>query len=279
LASETAYTVPKPPKPSIISSEYFEGTQGKYEANQLHKYLKSLPGWTADIATRALRRYQVGTGSHGTAVAGWPIYWLIDENDQIRSGKLIKYNVETGKRVKTGYSYDWIHTLLARKGILERDSFELVQCFYGAHLIDSSKPVAIVESEKTAIIASEYFPSFTWIATGMLKGINSYKMRSVAGLTVVLFPDVGCYDDWKQYADQFSNLARISVSDLLETHAGEQQKGFDLADYLATFDLSAFTEQISRPNTQTFTDREAPHGFNPYTGEIFDSRGYPASWG
>jgi hypothetical protein len=278
FASISTESERKPLKPSLIPSDYFNGTQGKYERNQLHKYLKSLPGWTDEIATRALMRYRVGTGAANTAVADWAIFWLIDENDNVRSGKLIKYDTVTGKRLKSGYSYDWIHTLLARNGKLERDTFELVQCFYGAHLIDSGKPVAIVESEKTAIIAAEYFPNFTWVASGMLRGINDYKMRSVAGLTVVLFPDVGCYQDWLEYGDRFGNMASITVSDLLETHASEQEKGFDLADYLGTFDLSTFTEQISSANIYNFTKREAPNGFNPWTGEIFDSKGYPAEW-
>ena len=42
---------------------------------------------------------------------------------------------------------------------IELDINELKQCFFGEHLLrEKTMPVAIVESEKTAIISSVYLP-------------------------------------------------------------------------------------------------------------------------
>jgi hypothetical protein len=140
---------------------------------------------------------------------------------------------------KEGYSQDWTHSKLIRTGHLEE--FNLVQCFYGLHLLDD-RPVAIVESEKTALIASQYLPQFTWMASGQLNGINEIKLVPLKGRQILLFPDIGCYKKWNKKALEFSHIREIFVSDLLERRAPEHHKGYDLADYLIQFNLKKFTE-------------------------------------
>jgi len=270
------YSPPEPlpePVPSYLPFKYVERSLGNYERNTLINWLATLKGWSWDIATDVTRLYRVGTSSDG-----WAIFWQIDDEQRVRSGKLMKY--ENGHRIKEGYSQDWIHSKLKRTGHLE--AFELVQCFYGLHLLDQ-KPVAIVESEKTAIIASEYLPGFTWLASGQLNGINEYKMRALKGRKIALFPDIGAFEQWNEKAQELSHIADIKVSNLLERNASEENKGYDLADYLIQFDLKAFKSgESGKSEAQTkhyfFTDRQAPHGFNQWTGEIFDSRSYPATW-
>ena len=255
--SRALYSAPEPqtePAPCCLPFHYVSRSLANYESNTLISWLATLKGWSWDIATDTARLYKVGTSSDG-----WAIFWQVDDQKNVRSGKMMAYDT-TGHRIKEGYSQDWIHSKLKRTGHLE--AFELVQCFYGLHIIDESKPVAIVESEKTAIIASQYLPQFHWIASGMLQGINEYKLRPLKGLNIVLFPDIGAFDLWNEKALEFSHMADIKVSKLLETKAPDQHKGYDIADYLIQYDLRDFS----------------PHGWNPYTSEIFDQRGYPASW-
>jgi hypothetical protein len=89
----------------------------------------------------------------------------------------------------------------------------LKQCFFGEHLIGSGKPIAIVESEKAAIIMSECNPAFECIGAGGSNGLTYEKCKVLKGLDVTLFPDQGKYKEWKQKAEEINllNLYRIAI--------------------------------------------------------------------
>jgi hypothetical protein len=121
---------------------------------------------------------------------------------------------------------------------------------FGEHLlIDKCKPVAIVESEKTAIISSIYLPQFIWLAFGGI-GFNIDKCSILKGRTVTLFPDLSkpkegqltAFEKWSNKAKELSHLAIFTVSDLLERKAteAERKQGLDLADLLIKFDYKEF---------------------------------------
>jgi len=148
------------------------------------------------------------------------------------------YSPTTGKRVKEPFNHiTWVHKAL------KLPAFELKQCLFGEHLLqDKTKPVAIVESEKTAIIASVYLPQFIWLAAGSLTNLNADKCKVLAGRTVTLFPDLNGFDKWSSKVKELSPFATFIVSDLLECKATEAERnhGFDLADYLIRFDYREF---------------------------------------
>ena len=92
---------------------------------------------------------------------------------------------------------------------------------------------------------------------------------------MLLFPDLGAFDKWKEKINELSHLADFHISDLLESHANkaEKEKGLDLADYLLRFKLEEFQgspplqekkENIIIPDAEiTKTKIHAP-GKNPY---------------
>lgn len=220
---------PEPKMPtSYISTEIMEASLRGYGQNNLVKFLISLFG--EDVTVDALKKYLVGTSKH------WPgstVFWQIDTIEKIRTGKIMLYDATTGKRVKDPFNHiTWVHS------VLKQPEFELKQCLFGEHLLKiSTLPVAVVESEKTALIASIYLPQFTWLATGGLSNLTSEKLFVLKGRTVILFPDVNGYDKWTVRANEISALmpgTRFVVSDLLEKNASEQERadGFDIADYL-----------------------------------------------
>lgn len=94
------------------------------------------------------------------------MFWQIDISGRCRIGKIMLCDSETGHKVKNPVSkMMWVHMLHMFK------DFCLRQCLFGEHqLAESGRVVAIVESEKTAIIASMFFPDAIWLATGCLKG-------------------------------------------------------------------------------------------------------------
>jgi hypothetical protein len=127
------------------------------------------------------------------------------------------------------------------------ENFNLEQCYFGEHQIMSNPkmPIAIVESEKTAVIASTYLQKYIWLAAGSLTNLNIRKFKSLAGKKVVLWPDLKCLGKWKLKASELMEAypkTNIIVSDFLEKYATPQEKedGLDLADYLVKFNYHDF---------------------------------------
>ncbi len=101
------------------------------------------------------------------------------------------------------------------------------------------RAIAIVEAEKTAVIASlckRVFPDLVWLACGGLSQLNIEKLQRVGrGESILLFPDANGFDKWQGIASEARKRGiDVHISNLLETLATSDQKakGLDLADYL-----------------------------------------------
>ena len=193
------------------------------------KFLSGHFGTT--LADQLTCKYFIGTSKYWK---GATVFWQLDRGKKIRTGKIMLYDTITGKRVKQPYAHlTWVHTAI------KLSEFNLQQCLFGEHLLsnDFISPVAIVESEKTAIIASVYLPEFIWLACGSATGLNPEKCKVLKGRKVILYPDLNCYAEWSKKARELSHIAHFIVSDLLELRASEAERkqGLDIADYLITF--------------------------------------------
>ncbi len=220
------------PKPiSFLSEKVLNDTLTGYEANHFVSYLISLFG--VDVTTELVSSYFIGTSNHFWN--GSTVFWQIDTAGKIRTGKIMPYSPITGKRIKEPHNcINWMHNAL------KQPEFGLKQCLFGEHLLrDKTKPIAIVESEKTAVIASVYFPNFIWLAVGGKDGLNAEKCKVLKERNVTLFPDLNGFELWNERAKEFN----FSVSDLLERKAtpADKKQGFDIADYLTKFDFRTFT--------------------------------------
>lgn len=229
--SQKSFTIP-PPKPvSFIDPHYLEGSIKEYDQNNFVRFLEKIFG--KSNAMEAVEAYKIGTSKYWE---GATIFWQIDDKGQIRSGKIMLYDSSTGKRQPKN---SWVHS------VLKLDGFNLNQCLFGSHLLrsDPVKNVAIVESEKTAIIASLLIPDFIWIATGGKDGLRPEKCQNLCKRNVFLFPDLtkpgdktNCFESWTEKAKILSKAiqgTQFHVSDYLETKATEEEKrqGLDIADY------------------------------------------------
>ena len=102
------------------------------------------------------------------------------------------------------------------------------------------KPVAVVEAEKTAIICSERYPDFIWLAPGGLEALTPEALFPLRERKVILFPDTDetgeTYKKWYAIAQSAQRLLGqpIFVSSFLELHATPEQKSrkIDLVDYI-----------------------------------------------
>lgn len=198
-----------------------------YHMNEFVKWARSLP-WDDEQAARlevAFDFYNVGTTKDGGT-----IWWQIDEDMVVRTGKKMRYDA-TGHRLKdsegNSIGTNWIHSMMrgcpkvlnrvdgepvtCKKCCpkfntcpFPRDTHDIVQCLFGEHLLKvfPKATVCIVESEKTAILMSAFdrdaFKTHLWLATGGLQNLTQMKLYPVRKRNVLLYPDRQAEDKWKK---------------------------------------------------------------------------------
>ena len=255
-SSYTPQTKPTPkPKPqsSFIDTDKFKESLQGYEKNNFIQYLYSI--FPVEVVDNAISLYSVGTSKNGGIV-----FWQIDLQSKIRTGKIIVYDMNGHRRKDIQPPIQWVHRQF------KLSNYNLSQCLFGEHLLhDTTKKVAIVESEKTAIIASVYLPQFIWLACGGSEGLNIEKCQCLKGRNVVLFPDVKMFDKWKAISNKLTEICNVFVSDLIEKKATETEckAGFDLADYLIKIPYKEPEKQfepqpiqIPQPINKSVTEQE-----------------------
>ena len=185
-----------------------------------------------------------------------------DRDDNVRAGKIMGYDAVTGHRIKEPFNQvSWVHS------VRKVPDFRMKQRLFGEHLLSatsaamSAKPVAIVESEKTALVAAHFIPDFIWLATGGMHGcFNSEAMQVLDGRDVILFPDLKATEEWRRRLPILESVCkRATCSDLLEKIATNEQRsqGLDIADFLLMEDTPQMilARMIERnPVLQTFID-------------------------
>lgn len=220
------------PKPSFHSLDLLQNSFSGNQENNFIEFLKIL--FTEEEVKEVVSKYSIGTSNH---FEGATIFWQIDNLERIHAGKILQYIPETGKRAKTSDGkglINWVHK------VNKTEDFTLDQCLFGLHLINETdeKTVAIVESEKTAIIMSIFKPEYTWLATGSKQAFKQSILEPIKQFKIVAFPDKSEYEDWKQRASELNAKGfKISVSDWIEQTGLES--GSDLADVFINESLSS----------------------------------------
>ena len=245
---------PAPSAPPLVSipASVYRATLGHYERNALAQLLVGHFG--AGVAAELLARFELGTSAY------WPgacVFWLIDEAGRARGGQVVLYD-EGGHTVKSqrpnGDTFRhtrWAHTALARayqrRGEALPDWLTAYEthgegqkspCLFGLPQLATAppaQPVALVESAKTAMLATPYFPQFVWLATMGLSYLTAERLKPLRSRRIVLWPDAGALAKWQTKADELRRLGfDILVSDELEklTTDEERRAGLDLADVL-----------------------------------------------
>ncbi len=220
------------PPTSFVDSELMERTLTNYDMNPLYIYLSGV--LSKDETSRIFQLYHVGTSKKW---GGSTVYWQIDWKGNVRTGKIMLYDSTTGHRVKEPRSYvSWVHTEL------KLQDYNLKQCLCGEHLLSEkpTKPVAIVESEKSALIATHYMPEFIWLATGGMHGCFKFDVVNVLkGRSVMLCPDLGAKEVWQAKMPLLTSVcSKVVLSGSLEQCATDEQReyGLDIVDFLLMTD-------------------------------------------
>ena len=201
----------------------------------------------------AAQRYRLGRSRDGGV-----IFWQIDTTGTIFDGKIMYYRADCHRDHHR--HPQWVSNCMKRyylkdykEGKVEEDkkliaSIPSHHCLFGTHLLGSEKrivkseklAIAVVEAEKTAVIMSEHFPQYLWLAAGGLFELTADKLFPLRRHRIILFPDTDpdltAYTRWYEEAGEARHLygLNISVSPLLEQRATPEQKQrkIDLVDYL-----------------------------------------------
>ena len=184
----------------------------------------------------AALRYRLGR-SKDDAV----IYWQIDQLGQVHDGKLMWYGPDC-HRLKDRHA-TWVMYLQKKYFGIPQHAFQPTHCFFGTHLLLSKKSVCIVEAEKSAVILSELYPQYIWLASGGMGELQVNKFMPLSDYKVILFPDTDpdgrAFTRWYDAAQAVMKSLYwpkdnpIRVSPFLERHASKDQKRrkIDLVDY------------------------------------------------
>lgn len=249
-----------------------------YQSNNFVCFLTDIFG--EEKALHLADMYRLGTSKKyqhngGNAV----VFWQIDIAGNVRQAKVMAYDARSGKRLKAdGKSF----VSFMGKNILMDKEANLQQCLFGEHLLSEfpGLPVALVESEKTAVVMAGFLPDVIWLATGGKNGArwtDRSVYKALKERTVVIYPDLGAFDEWEKKAKYLGTICDYEVSDLLEKKAqgNDWQEGYDIADYF----IKVQTEP-RKPVAQTDC---LPPGWQFYIFDngdkiLMNANGYPAIW-
>ena len=224
---------PPPPKPAPpplptleLPKRIMAGGLLKVEDNTLVKWIRTGIKWDSVQRARidqVLNHYVIGNSQQGMA-----IFWQLDENGKLRTGKMMKYRTDGHRDKSQGYNFDWIHSALSRRWVngeavyeapwphpdlFNPDKQEMRSCFFGLHLLgkykrkDVEQTVNIVESEKTAILMAIAYGNNVkqvWMACGGIENINRDKLKPIIDQKrrIILYPDRDGIEKWRIKCEQ-----------------------------------------------------------------------------
>lgn len=195
------------PKNILIDS--FEG----FQHSNFFFHLRKIFSYTR--AKEVCEKYQIGITENRDA-----IFWLIDIDGIIRTGKVIQFPKDEFHKKGTYFLHKQY-----------KKNFNLQQIPFGSHLTsipqNLEKPICVVESEKTAVVASLFLPANLWISVGSVNNLR--QLGHLKNREFVLYPDKGeAFNNWitkaKEMKLQFTMDKTVENSNL--------EEGSDFADYL-----------------------------------------------
>lgn len=177
--------------PYSVPKDEFSALKGSFSDTLRKKLVDVLPK-----SLKVSMKYEVV--SIGTAT-GFP---LIDYKGDVRSIKIMEY-AENMHRIKEGgkSAIRWYHS----GRIKENQYFD--SCFFGENLIKNNdyEQIAIVESEKTAIVGASVLKNVLFLACGSKSNIKQMVYKGLKDKDVILYPDA---DGWQAW-DEFLKAAKV----------------------------------------------------------------------
>ena len=207
-----------PPLPMLVLPMSMVTAKEHTGGDTFCNFLRQLP-WDHLQHSRiepVLQAYHVGHSMHGHT-----IFWQIDEQQRVRTGKMMLYLANGHRDRVSKWNFDYIHATLFRADNhpeWDADKQELKQTLFGMHLLDAYGPnatVRIVESEKTAVIMAIAYgnnKNQVWMACGGVENLTAERLAPIIqrGRRIILYPDRDAIDRWQAKAESLK-YDRVTV--------------------------------------------------------------------
>ncbi len=161
------------------------------------------------------------------------VFLYKDKNNRLSNIKWFKYN-EKGHRVK-GFNPYSLKQPKQTAGQENTTISKYFLCLFGEHLLDpkKKKTVCVVESEKSAVLASFFYPQFDWVACGSSSGLSDGTNATADKITPLFNRKVY----WLCDADKagrlnssIRNLVKYNIDHEVIDLFPDRNDGYDLAD-------------------------------------------------
>ena len=225
-----------PPKPMLELPKYIMAgtlTEEALSQDNLIKYVRTGVKW--DVIQRKRVEEMIGLYCVGHGKKGHTIFWQIDDQGRLHTGKMMKYYppghpLFGHKDKESKWKFDFIHSTLAKHWDPEKREFveeppypyphlydpskqEAQVTFFGYHLLnhwkrkDIAQTVCIVESEKTALLMAIAYGNHAkqvWIACGGLEMLTRERLKPIIDQRrrVILYPDRDGIEKWRIKCEQ-----------------------------------------------------------------------------
>lgn len=268
---------PKPaPLPMLaLPMAMVESRESGREQNTLVNWLRTGIRWDATQRRRiedVLKAYHVGHARQGHT-----IFWQIDNDGIVHTGKMMLYCPGGHRDREARYGFDWIHSALFRDKRLpqyDEDRLEAKPTLFGLHLLDRYGPFAtvnIVESEKTALIMAIAYGNHSgqvWMACGGLEMLNRERLKPIIEQhrRIVLYPDRDGIDRWRAKLENLRyDRMHLNAEPVLNWWREEDGPKADVADVVVRIinnakpSIEPLTEQPEVKNLMQRLDLKEVH--------------------
>ena len=203
--------------------------------------------WLTETQMRhAAERYRLGRSKSGKT-----IFWMIDEIGLIRDGRI---------------GEAWVSQMLQHRYPNLLTGIPTFHCLFGLHLVtmgtgtqcatmpqarlhsgacpqcdQSASKICLIQSERSAVILSEIYPEYIWLAWVYDANLTIDKLEPLSGHRVVLYPRASEAKEDFTFCSEIASQARhlynldITVNNILEHQASPEQKArrIDLFEYIS----------------------------------------------
>ncbi len=191
-------------------------------------------------------------------------FLFIDKENKVSNIKYFKYqqNGHRDKQYKAHSLKQPASPSTPQKGIITQKKYLLG--LFGEHLLDNSKKrtVCVVESEKTAVIASYFYPKYDWVSCMSNNGLTADRIQKLLNRKVIWV----CDND--KAGRQNTSIKRASVQ-LMDFHIADL---FPEKEYTEGYDLADAIQDGLRPEihiTESFEKNDKPEIISNEAEELY----------